>query len=165
MKYHFASDNTAGIVPEAWDALAAANRGFAAAYGEDEWTARASDCIRELFETDCDVYFVFTGTAANSLALAGICRPQHKVICHRLSHIATAECGGPAFFHGAAGLEVLGRRDGKIRPADIERVSHAPYDFHHQLSQGGVHSRNRRSRHCFTRLMKSNAIGEVRKSR
>ena len=133
MKYHFASDNTAGIVPEAWDALAAANRGFAAAYGEDEWTARASDCIRELFETDCDVYFVFTGTAANSLALAGICRPQHKVICHRLSHIATAECGGPAFFTGGAGLELLDGADGKIRPADIERVSQQPYDFHHQL--------------------------------
>ena len=133
MKYHFASDNTAGIVPEAWDALAAANRGFAAAYGEDEWTARASDCIRELFETDCDVYFVFTGTAANSLALAGICRPQHKVICHRLSHIATAECGGPAFFTGGAGLEVLDGADGKIRPADIEQASQQPYDFHHQL--------------------------------
>ncbi len=133
MKYHFASDNTAGIVPEAWDALAAANRGFAAAYGEDEWTARASDCIRELFETDCDVYFVFTGTAANSLALAGICRPQHKVICHRLSHIATAECGGPAFFTGGAGLELLDGADGKIRPADIERASQQPYDFHHQL--------------------------------
>lgn len=133
MKHHFASDNTAGIVPEAWDALAAANRGFAAAYGEDEWTARASDCIRELFETDCDVYFVFTGTAANSLALAGICRPQHKVICHRLSHIATAECGGPAFFTGGAGLELLDGADGKIRPADIERASQQPYDFHHQL--------------------------------
>ena len=133
MKYHFASDNTAGIVPEAWDALAAANRGFAAAYGEDEWTARASDCIRELFETDCDVYFVFTGTAANSLALAGICRPQHKVICHRLSHIATAECGGPAFFTGGAGLELLDGADGKIRPADIERASQQPYDFHYQL--------------------------------
>ena len=133
MKYHFASDNTAGIVPEAWDALAAANRGFAAAYGEDEWTARASDCIRELFETDCDVYFVFTGTAANSLALAGICRPQHKVICHRLSHIATAECGGPAFFSGGAGLELLDGAAGKILPGDIERVSQQPYDFHHQI--------------------------------
>ena len=133
MKYHFASDNTAGIVPEAWDAMAAANSGFAAAYGEDEWTARASDCIRELFETDCDVYFVFTGTAANSLALAGICRPQDKIICHRLSHIATAECGGPAFFTGGTGLEVLDGADGKIRPADIERVSQQPYDFHHQI--------------------------------
>lgn len=133
LKYHFASDNTAGIVPEALDALTAANQGFAAAYGEDEWTARASDCIRELFETDCDVYFVFTGTAANSLALAGICRPQDKIICHRHSHIATAECGGPAFFTGGTGLELLDGADGKIVPADIERVSQQAYDFHYQI--------------------------------
>ena len=55
LKYHFASDNTAGIIPEAWDALTAANQGFAAAYGDDQWTAKASDLIREVFETDCDV--------------------------------------------------------------------------------------------------------------
>ena len=133
LKYHFASDNTAGIIPEAWAALASANQGFAAAYGEDEWTAKASDLIRELFETDCDVYFVFTGTAANSLALAGICRPQHKIICHQHSHIATAECGGPAFFSGGAGLELLDGADGKILPGDIERVLQQPFDFHYQI--------------------------------
>ena len=133
LKYHFASDNTAGIIPEAWDALVEANRGFAAAYGEDEWTAKASDLIRELFETDCDVYFVFTGTAANSLALAGICRPQHKIICHRHAHIATAECGGPAFFSGGAGLELLDGAHGKIQPGDIERVLQQPFDFHYQI--------------------------------
>ena len=133
MKYHFASDNTAGIIPEAWDALAAANRGFAAAYGEDEWTAKASDMVREVFETDCDVYFVFTGTAANSLSLAGICRPQHKIICHRHSHIATAECGGPGFFSGGTGMEVLDGDAGKIQPDDISRVLQQPFDFHYQI--------------------------------
>ena len=133
MKYQFASDNTAGIIPEAWDALAGANRGFAAAYGDDEWTAKACDLVRALFETDCDVYFVFTGTAANSLALAGICRPQHKIICHRQSHIATAECGAPAFFSGGTGLELLDGSDGKIRPAEIERVLRQPFDFHYQV--------------------------------
>ena len=133
LKYHFASDNTAGIIPEAWDALAAANQGFAAAYGEDQWTAKASDLIREVFETDCDVYFVFTGTAANSVSLAGICRPQHKIICHRLSHIATAECGGPAFFSGGTGMEVLDGAAGKIQPDDIERVLQQPFDFHYQI--------------------------------
>ena len=133
LKYHFASDNTAGIIPEAWDALAAANRGFAAAYGDDEWTAKASELIRDVFETDCDVYFVFTGTAANSLSLAGICRPQHKIICHRYSHIATAECGGPGFFSGGTGLEVLDGDGGKIQPDNIERVLQQPYDFHYQI--------------------------------
>ena len=42
-RYHFASDNTAGICPEAWAALAAANAGVAAAYGDDDDTARAGE--------------------------------------------------------------------------------------------------------------------------
>ena len=36
----FASDNYAGICPEAWAALAEANRGHVPSYGNDPWTAR-----------------------------------------------------------------------------------------------------------------------------
>ena len=52
--------------------------------------------MRELFETDCEVFFVFNGTAANALALAQICRPYHAVIAHALSHIEEDEAGAPA---------------------------------------------------------------------
>jgi threonine aldolase len=34
----FASDNYAGICPEAWAAMAEANHGHARAYGDDPWT-------------------------------------------------------------------------------------------------------------------------------
>src|SRR5690242_21796046 len=77
----FASDNYSGICPEAWQAMAQANSGCAPAYGEDEWTARAADAFRSLFEKDCEVFFVFNGTAANSLALAALCQSYHSVIC------------------------------------------------------------------------------------
>ena len=43
---HFASDNYAGICPEAWAALAEANRDHAPGYGEDLWTQKATDLIR-----------------------------------------------------------------------------------------------------------------------
>ncbi|MGZ5544086.1 MAG: beta-eliminating lyase-related protein, partial [Limisphaerales bacterium] len=56
---HFASDNYAGICPEAWSALAEANSGHAVSYGDDAWTAKAADMLREIFETDCEVFFVF----------------------------------------------------------------------------------------------------------
>ena len=46
----FASDNYAGICPEAWQAMDRANRGSASAYGDDDWTQRASDAFRDLFE-------------------------------------------------------------------------------------------------------------------
>ena len=39
-------------------------------------------CIRETFETDCEVFFVFNGTAANSLSLASMCQSYHSIICH-----------------------------------------------------------------------------------
>ncbi len=70
-RQHFASDNYAGVCPQAMAAFVAANAGHAPAYGDDDWTLQVSDRLRALFETDCDVYFVFNGTAANSLALAG----------------------------------------------------------------------------------------------
>jgi hypothetical protein len=38
----FASDNYAGICPEAWAAMAEANRGYVPAYGEDPYTDRAA---------------------------------------------------------------------------------------------------------------------------
>ena len=92
-RHEFASDNTAGICPEAWAALENANTGEVPSYGEDQWTERVCDRIREIFETECDVYFVFNGTAANALALAQLCHPFESVICHEHSHIHTYECG------------------------------------------------------------------------
>jgi threonine aldolase len=97
-RQQFASDNYSGICPEAWEAMSAANRGCAPAYGEDEWTARAADAFRALFEKPCEVFFVFNGTAANSLALASLCQSYHSVICTDFSHIETDECGAPEFF-------------------------------------------------------------------
>jgi threonine aldolase len=113
-RQEFASDNTAPICPEAWAALQEANTDYAAAYGEDRWTARVCDRIREIFETDCDVYFVFTGTAANALALAQVCQSFRSIICHQNAHIQTDECGGPEFFTGGSKLLLVGGRNGKI---------------------------------------------------
>ena len=94
----FASDNYSGICPEAWAAMAEANEGHAPAYGDDAWTAKAADAFRTLFETACEVFFVFNGTAANSLALAALCQSYHSVICSSFAHVETDECGAPEFF-------------------------------------------------------------------
>jgi len=91
----FASDNTAGMCPEVLAALDEVNRGSADSYGADEWTNRVRELVRDLFETDCDVFLVSNGTAANALALAQLCQSFHSVICHRNAHIQTDECGAP----------------------------------------------------------------------
>ncbi len=113
-RHEFASDNTAPICPEASAALQEANVDYAAAYGEDPGTARVCDRIREIFEIDCDVYFVFTGTAANALALAQMCPSFRSIICHQNAHIQTDECGGPEFFTGGSKLLLVGGENGKI---------------------------------------------------
>jgi threonine aldolase len=113
-RHQFASDNTAGICPEALAALAEANSGNTASYGDDQWTARLCQRVREVFETDCDVFLVCNGTAANGLALAQLGRSFHSVLCHESAHIQTDECGAPEFFSGGSKLLLAGGPAGKI---------------------------------------------------
>lgn len=47
-----------------------------------------------------DAVFMPSGTICNEIAIAAHTRPGDEVICHRLSHIITAEGGGPAAFSG-----------------------------------------------------------------
>src|SRR5438876_4328774 len=128
-RYEFASDNTSSICPEAWDALQEANADEAPSYGEDRWTARVCDLVREIFETDCEVFFVFNGTAANALALAHLCQPFHSVICHEYAHIQTDECGAPEFFSGSKLLVTRGA-NGKIDIGEAEAIVACQPELH-----------------------------------
>lgn len=127
----FASDNYAGICPEAWAALQDANSGHAPAYGEDPWTARACDLLRELFEIDCDVFFAFNGTAANSMSLAAMCQSYHSIICHSLSHVETDECGGPEFFSNGTKVLLVEGEAGKISLDAVRHTVERRTDIHY----------------------------------
>ncbi|MET3723901.1 threonine aldolase family protein [Sphingomonas trueperi] len=126
----FASDNYAGICPEAWAAMEAANQGHAPAYGDDRWTHTAADAFRTLFETDCEVFFAFNGTAANSLALAALCQSYHSVICSAAAHVETDECGAPEFFSNGSKLLVAQSEDGKLTPEAVRAVATSRSDIH-----------------------------------
>lgn len=126
----FASDNYAGICPEAWEAMARANAGSCVAYGDDEWTARAANAFRALFESDCEVFFVFNGTAANSLALASLCQSYHSVICAASAHVETDECGAPEFFSNGSKLLVAPSSSTKLTPQTIRALATSRSDIH-----------------------------------
>lgn len=126
----FASDNYAGICPEAWDALEMARHGHAPAYGDDDWTNRASDLLREVFETDCEVFFTFNGTAANSLALASLCQSYHSILCSQVAHVETDECGAPEFFSNGTKILLLPTESGKIRPGSVAETVLRRKDLH-----------------------------------
>jgi threonine aldolase len=127
----FASDNYAGICPEAFAAFAEANAGHAPGYGDDAWTAAAADLLRALFETDCEVFFVFNGTAANSLALASLCQSYHSILCHETAHVETDECGAPEFFSNGTKVLTVGGPAGKIPPAAIGQMVRRREDIHY----------------------------------
>lgn len=131
----FASDNYAGICPEAWQAMQAANAGFVSSYGDDIWTERACEHIRQVFETDCQVFFVFNGTAANSLALASLCRSYHSVICHELAHVETDECGAPEFFSNGTKLLHVNGPGGKLDLTAVEMAITRRSDIHYPRSK------------------------------
>lgn len=126
----FASDNNAGVCPEALAAMTAANGGHVTAYGADEWTRRAADLIRGVFDADAPVYLVFNGTAANSLALAAICRNTDAVVCHANSHVNVDECNAPGFFSGGAKLLTVDTPHAKITPAALLAAAVTPHDEH-----------------------------------
>lgn len=130
-KIHFASDNYSGVCPEAIDSINKANTGFDYPYGEDKWTAEACDLFREMFETDCEVFFVYNGTSANALALSSMCKSYHSIICSELAHIETDECGAPEFFSNGAKI-LLGRSDnGKISSKNTEEIILRRSDIHY----------------------------------
>jgi len=127
----FASDNVAGMHPSAWRHLETANAGAVVSYGEDPFTAEACDAVREVFGRDAAVYFVFNGTAANSLALATLCQPYQSVIVSRVAHAELDECGAPEFFSGGSKLLLAGEAAGKMLPAEIERLVTQRQDIHY----------------------------------
>jgi threonine aldolase len=119
-KHQFASDNTAAMCPEVVAALQAVNTGAVPSYGDDVWTARLRDRVREIFERDCDVHLVFNGTAANALALAQLSDSFHSIICHESAHIHTDEGGAPEFFTKGSKLIAIGGANGKLDLAQAE---------------------------------------------
>lgn len=128
---HFASDNYSGICPEAWEAMARANHGHVPAYGDDEWTAKAADLLRELFEVNCDVFFAFNGTASNALALSALCQSYHSIICHELAHAETDECGAPEFFSNGSKILLVDGENGRIKPESVSHMVQRRCDIHY----------------------------------
>jgi threonine aldolase len=130
-KAQFASDNTAGACPEALQAMVQANDGFALPYGNDDCTHDVCDHLREIFQTDCDVFFVLNGTAANSLALAALCQSYQSIICADVAHIETDECGAPEFFSNGAKLLLSPSHGGKLTPEGVTALVRKRQDIHY----------------------------------
>jgi threonine aldolase len=128
----FGSDNHSGVHPRVLEAIAAANADHAVAYGEDPWTRKAEETFKRVFGPEAEVFFVFNGTAANTLALSAMLRPFEATVCAETAHIQNDECGAPERFTGAK-LLTIPSDDGKIDPAGIlTQLSEVGFEHHAQ---------------------------------
>jgi threonine aldolase len=136
-RYDFASDNTAPACPEAMAALIEANQGALASYGADVVTKAAAEKVRALLDVEAEVKFLASGTAANALSLAALCRPFEAVLAHEHAHVATDETGAPGFFGHGLGLIGLKGPSGKIDP-DALATALEPGDSAHRQSPAAL---------------------------
>src|SRR5258705_3898903 len=116
----FRSDNVTGAHPKVMEAVVAANQDTVSSYGEDPISERVTKKLSEIFETDCTVFPIATGSAANSLALAVMTPPWGAIFCPEVSPVATAECGAPQFFTGGAKLLHLSGKGAKVEAGEIQ---------------------------------------------
>ncbi|MGC9344427.1 MAG: threonine aldolase family protein, partial [Bacteroidales bacterium] len=128
-KRGFASDNNAGVHPDILKAIENVNSGHTIAYGDDPYTEQATHKIKEIFGKECEVFFVFIGTAANVLGLDAVTQPYNSIICAETAHIHVDECGGPEKFTGCKLLSVE-TEDGKLTVEGIKKHMHG-FGFEH----------------------------------
>jgi threonine aldolase len=120
----FFSDNAASAHPAVIEAIAAANA-VDTAYDGDALSRSLAAAFGALFETEVRAFWIASGTAANSLALAALCPPYGSVLCHRDAHIQNDECGAPEFFTAGAKLALLEGDGAKIVPATLRAALEA----------------------------------------
>lgn len=129
LKRGFASDNNAGVHPEILREIEKSNSGHVIGYGSDIYTDRAIQLFREQLGSDTEVYFVFTGTAANVLGISGVTRSYNSVITAFTAHLEQDECGAPEKFTGCKVLTV-DTPDGKLTTGMLKKHMHG-FDFEH----------------------------------
>ncbi len=159
---NFASDNTTGAHPKIIAALVAAADGRAMPYGGDAITQRVEARLAEIFEHECAVFLVGTGTAANALALACVAPPYGAVLCHPEGHVNTDECGAPEFYTAGAKLVAIAGTHGKIAAADIDRhVALAGIGSIHHVQPTAVSLSQATEAGTLYRVDELGAIGEI----
>ncbi|SHE36581.1 L-threonine aldolase [Seinonella peptonophila] len=130
IKNSFASDNYSGTHPDVMEAMIQANGGHVRSYGDDPYTSTAIEKFKQQFGENAEVFFVFTGTAANVLALKAVTQPYHSIICAESAHVHVDECGAPERFTGCKLLTVP-TKNGKLTVAQLKKHLKRFGDPHH----------------------------------
>lgn len=128
---HFASDNWAGAHPAIAANLSKHSSGYSQPYSDSELDKAVERNFSKIFERDVAVFYVATGTAANSLALSLVGKPGGIILSHREAHIVVDECGAPEFLSGQLRIATVDGANGKIDPILLrQKVASMDGDVH-----------------------------------
>ncbi|PLS07113.1 threonine aldolase family protein [Neobacillus cucumis] len=127
--YSFKNDYSEGAHPQILKALMESNLVQEDGYGEDQYTLKAIELIKEkVGRTDVDVHLLTGGTQTNLTAISAFLRPHEAAISASTGHILGHETGAIE----ATGHKVLSVdcKDGKLTPDGVKAVLEGHPDEH-----------------------------------
>jgi len=127
--YSFKNDYSEGAHPRILNALIESNLEQADGYGEDKYTLKAVNLLKqEINLNNIDIHFFSGGTQTNLTAISAFLRPHEAVISANTGHVLVHETGAiEATGHKVISLEV---NDGKLIPKDIKYALDIHTDEH-----------------------------------
>lgn len=125
----FKNDYSEGAHPRLLNALLESNLEQADGYGEDGYTRKAVELLKQrIGRNDIDIHLLSGGTQTNLIAISAFLRPHEAVIAANTGHILVHETGAvEATGHKIISLEV---GEGKLNESHIKAALEAHPDEH-----------------------------------
>jgi threonine aldolase len=127
--YSFKNDYSEGAHPRILNALLESNLEQSEGYGEDGYTQKAVELLKQrIGRDDLDIHLLSGGTQTNLIAISAFLRPHEAVIAANTGHILVHETGAiEATGHKIISTEV---EDGKLNSSHIKAALDAHTDEH-----------------------------------
>lgn len=127
--YSFKNDYSEGAHKSILEAFLETNMIQETGYGEDSFTEKAKELIKEkLQNNEASIHLLSGGTQTNLIAISAFLRPHQAVISANTGHILVHETGAIE----ATGHKIISvpSKDGKLTPIDIKNVLESHTDEH-----------------------------------
>lgn len=127
--YSFMNDYSEGAHPRILNALLETNMVQTTGYGEDEYSLKAIELLKQrLKHDDVHIHLLSGGTQTNLTAISAFLRPHEAAIAASTGHIAVHETGAiEATGHKVITVDAM---DGKLTPSHVKSVLDSHSDEH-----------------------------------
>jgi threonine aldolase len=127
--YSFKNDYSEGAHPRILNALIESNLEQEEGYGEDRYTRKAVELLKEkMGRNDVDIHLLSGGTQTNLIAISAFLRPHEAAMAASTGHILGHETGAiEATGHKIISIDA---EDGKLNPSHLQAVLEAHPEEH-----------------------------------